>query len=169
MADDRKNTDLTTVGIPDSTRNPSSLIPAGRQAALPQAESVTGIVQQLKEKRIKRRAAVKALEIATSAQLEVITRQVHEASRVKKTEATVVADQMLKELDLQFQKVLGELGVRNEAIRRATLAKINDETARDLREFANKDWPDFMREAAEELVKERWQRFVNRLLQDVED
>ena len=168
--DDHQKTDWTAVDALATTRAPRDLARAGsHDVIVSEPEGVTGIVQRLKERRIKRHAAVKALETATSAQLEVIAHQVQEAARVKKAEATVLADQLLKDLDLQFQQVLSELGVRNEAIRRATLTKLNDETARDLREFANKDWPDFMRQASIEMVTKRWQRFISRLGQDIEE
>lgn len=170
MPDDPQKTDWSRVNDVATGRNMSDLVPAGPGAlAVRQSANDKGVVQKLREGKIKRRAAVQALERAATVQLEVLSHQLHEAARVKKTEATVLAEQLLKGLDLQFQEVLSELGLRNEGIRLATLKKLNDETAKELKEFANKDWPDFMREASIALVTERWRRFLNRLSQDVEE
>ena len=170
MSDDLKKTDWSRVDDVATGRKLPDLVPAGDGAlAVRQSEGEKGIVQQLREGKIKRRAAIEALEKVASAHLEVLSHQLTEAARVKKTEATVLADQLLKGLDLQFQEVLSELGLRNEAIRSATLKKLNDQTARELAEFANKDWPDFMRDESIKLVKERWGRFLNRLRQDVDE
>ena len=170
MSDDPKNTDWSRVDDVATGRKLPDLVPAGPGAlTVRQSEGHKGIVQQIREGKIKRRAAIQALEKIASAHLEVLSHQLHEVARVKKTEATVLADQLLKGLDLQSQEVLSELGLRNEKIRRTTLKKLNDETAKELREFANKDWPDFMREASITLVTDRWSRFLSRLSQDVEE
>lgn len=171
MSDDPKKTDWSRVTDAAAGKTLPELVPTGPGAvAVRQAAAeTTGIVQQLKEGKIRRRAAVEALQKTAEVQLDVLSHQLQEAARVKKTEATVLAEQLLKGLDLQFQQVLSELGLRNEAIRAATLKKLNDQTAKELKEFTNKDWPDFMREASIKLVTERWQKFIHRLSQDVEE
>ena len=70
-------------------------------------------------------------------------------------------------LDLQFQEVVQALGLRNEAIRRDTLKKLNDETARDLKEIMNRDWPDFMKNETINAITRRWDQFLKNLMKDV--
>ena len=58
MSDDPKKTDWSEVNDLATGRNLPDVVPANPRAVMvPEAESVKGIVQQLKEQRIKRRAA----------------------------------------------------------------------------------------------------------------
>lgn len=170
MTDDSKKTDWTLVEGTGPTRNLPELIPPGRETPPPPtSKSVGGVLQQLKEGQIKRKAAIHELDAIMSTQLDVLTHQLLEASKVKKAEATVTSDKLLKELDLQFQEVVQALGLRNEGIRRETMIKLNDQTASDLRAIMDKDWPESMKEDTIEAIKARRTRFMHNLAKDVVD
>lgn len=168
MIDDLKKTDWSRVDRSGSGRNLPEVIPTDPEALAPApSQTVGGVLQRLKEGKIVRQAALQELEVITTARLNVLTHQLQEAAKVKKTEATVTADRFLKELDLQFQEVVQALGIRNEAIRRETMKKLNDETARDLEEIINKDWPDFMKNETIDAINRRWHQFLGNLMKDV--
>ena len=167
MIDDLKKTDWSRVDRSGSGRNLPAVIPTDPGALAPApSQTVGGVLQRLKEGKIVRQAAVQELEVITTARLNVLTHQLQEAAKVKKTEATVTADRFLKELDLQFQEVVQALGIRNEAIRRETIKKLNNETARDLEEIINKDWPDFMKNETIKAINRRWYQFLGNLMKD---
>ena len=168
MTDNPKETDWSRVDRSGPGRNLPEVIPTGPEVLAPApSQTVGGVLQRLKEGKIVRKAAVQELEVITTARLDVLTHQLQEAAKVKKTEATVTTDRFLKELDLQFQEVVQALGIRNEAIRRDTLKKLNDETARDLKEIMNKDWPDFMKTETIDAINCRWRQFLMNLMKDV--
>ena len=168
MTDDLKKADWSRVDRSAPGRNLPEVSPTGPEVLAPApSQTVGGVLQRFKEGKILRNTAIQELEKITTARLDVLTHQLQEAAKVKKTEATVTADRFLKELDLQFQEVVQELGIRNEAIRRETLKKLSDETARDLQEIMNKDWPDFMKNEIIDAIKSRWRQFLGNLMKDV--
>ena len=168
MIDDPKKTDWSRVDHSAPDRNLPEVIPTGPEVLAPApSQTVGGVLQRLKEGKIVRKAALHELEVIATARLDVLTHQLQEAAKVKKTEATVTADRFLKELDLQFQEVVQALGIRNEAIRRETLKKLSDETSRDLKEIVNKDWPDFMKNETIDAINHRWRQFLRNLMKDV--
>lgn len=170
MTDDSKKTDWSRVDRTVSSRDLPAVVPVAGEALTPSApEAVGGVVQRFKEGKIKREATIQKLQAMAAAQFDVLSHQLREASKVKKAEATVTAERFLKEIDLQFQEVAQQLGVRNEAIRRETLKTLSDETARDLQEIQNKDWPDFMVDTTVEAIKTRWNKFVADLMKDLGD
>ena len=168
MTDDPKKTDWSRVDRSGPVRNLPEVIPTDPEVLAPApSQTVGGVLQRLKEGKIVRKAAVQELEAITTARLDVLTHQLQEATKVKKIEATVTADRFLKELDLQFQEVVQGLGIRNEAIRRETMKKLNDDTTRDLKEIMNKDWPDSIKNETIDAITYRWRQFLRNLMKDV--
>ena len=99
MTDDLKKTDWSRVGRSGPGRNLPKVIPTDLEVLAPApSQTVGSVLQRLKEGKIVRKAAVQELEVITTARLDVLTHQLQEAAKVKKTEATVTADRFLKEL-----------------------------------------------------------------------
>ena len=128
------------------------LVPT-RDSALPTTpaigipESGSGIIMKWKEKKLSRKATLKALEAHYSSQLDALTYSLTKAVQVQKARADVIAEEYLKELDARQLEMLAELGLRNKDTRERALLKLTDTTAARVKEVQEKDWP-------EQLVKD---------------
>ena len=169
MDDAPKKRDWSTVNQMLDKREPlpvhadTSVVP---DVTTPKADAVQGLVQQMKAGAVQRRAALDQMKALTKSQLEVFTHQLQNAARVKKVESTVLTEQFLQKLDHDYNEILSQLRLRNEAFRRDTLKKLGDETAKDLEEIATKDWPDWMIKKSLEMVETRYNKFLDKLFED---
>lgn len=169
MAQDPEKTDWSKVNALTRPDNSNELVSQSSIPQSPTPESMQGVITRLRANGIQRKAALEAMKAATSARLEVFNHQLQEAVKTKKAEATMLTDQVLADLDGQYQAFLSEIGVRNEAVRNDTLKKLGDETARSLKEIQGKDWPDFMITETIKVITDRYNKFLDRLRGELTD
>jgi len=122
---------------------------------------------KFRERKISRKAALKALEASYNSQLDALTHSLVKAVQVQKTRADVVAEEYLKELDARHMEVMDELGLRNKETRERTLVTLTDQTVAKIKEVQAKDWPPSMiADTMNELHKLR-KRFIAEMMKEV--
>jgi hypothetical protein len=137
---------------------PASIQPPPEPVAKPD-----GVVTQYKANKITRRAALEHLEVWYKAQLEVARHRLTEVARVRKAEATQLAEQFLHSINSQHLQFLAELGLRNEDARNRAFLALGDQTSNALREIQERDWPPQMIESTIQAVMDRYSRFFAKL------
>lgn len=141
-------------------------LPAALNLSVPAEETSRGILMKFRERKISRKAALKALEASYNSQLDALNHSLVKAVQVQKTRADVVADEYLKELDARHMAVMDELGLRNIETRAQTLLKLTDQTVAKVKEVQERDWPQPMiEETVNELFKLR-KRFIAEMMKE---
>ena len=141
-------------------------LPVALNLSVPAEETSRGILMKFRERKISRKAALKALEASYNSQLDALNHSLVKAVQIQKTRADVVADEYLKELDARHMAVMDELGLRNIETRAQTLLKLTDQTVAKVKEVQGKDWPQPMiEETVNELFKLR-KRFIAEMMKE---
>jgi hypothetical protein len=152
----------------ESTGGELSVRPAMPIAApIPDAKAVQGILAQWKSNNLERSAALAALKENYSSQLDVLKHCLTAAARVKKTQADVMAEEYLKELDARHLEVLTEIGLRNKDTREKALLELTDRTVEKLREVQGKDWPEALIEDTIQKLLGLRERLVAEILEEL--
>jgi translation elongation factor EF-Ts len=126
-----------------------------------------GAIAQFKHNKLQRKFALQHVEAWYEGQLESARHAVAEAIRVRKAEASKVAEQLLMAIDADHLKYLASLGIRNEGVRGEALTELGDQTNRILKEVESKNWPQKLIEETIEGVIQRHRKFFQRLMQDL--
>lgn len=126
-----------------------------------------GVIAKFKANAITRKATLRYLEEYYDRQLEAAQHQLVEVVRVRKAEATAVAEQMLESINSQQMQFLVEVGLRNEAVRQKALIALNDQTSATLKQILEADWPQALRTQAVDGILERNRKFFSKLMTDL--
>ncbi len=116
----------------------------------PDAENVAkpdGVIASFKANKIERRAALEHLEVWYKTSLDVAKHRLGEVARVRKAEATVIAEQFLQNLDQLHLQYLMDLGLRNEAARQKALLDRSSKRSKTGRPFPSTTkaaWPSWI-------------------------
>lgn len=141
-------------------------LPAVLNLSVPVEDTSRGILMKFRERKISRKAALRALEASYNSQLDALNHSLVKAVQIQKTRADVVADEYLRELDARAMAVMHELGLRNIETRAQTLLKLTDQTVARVKEVQEKDWPQPMiQETVNELFKLR-KRFIAEMMKE---
>jgi len=124
-------------------------------------------IAKFKANQIEKRAALRNIEIWYKGQIEAAEHAVKEAVRVRKAEATNVAERMLMEINEEHFRYLTSLGLRNEATRKKAMLELGDQTSMALKEIEGRDWPPQLIEQAMHAVMERQMKFFQKLMEDL--
>jgi hypothetical protein len=146
----------------DALQSPPAMPTAPDQFGKPE-----GIIASYKAAKVQREATLDYLRTWYREQLEVTKHRLAEAARVRKTEATVIAEQFLRELDQRHLEYLSDLGLRNVATRQDALAKLTDQTSGKLRELQERDWPPELQEQTIKGILDLHKRFFDRLMEEI--
>ena len=122
-----------------------------------------GIIMELKQGNIQRKAALEAMKMWHQGQLEVAEVQIAQAVRVHTTKARVEAEQFLARIDTEYLDYLGELGLRNVGKRQEMLVRLADQTTATLKEVQEADWPPTMKDQAVSKVMKMHEDFSDKL------
>lgn len=134
---------------------------------VPEMSAPQGILSEFKANRIKRKAAMAALQTHYDNQLDVLAHTLSKAALVEKSRADVTADHFLKELDAQHLEVLAELGMRNKQTREQSLIDLTEQTCQRIREVQEKDWPpQLVEETLQQLLGLR-KRYIAEILAEL--
>jgi len=127
-----------------------------------------GMIAQFKANKIQRNVALKHVEVWYEGRLEATRHAVTEAVRVKKAEATEIAERMLMALQFEHLHYLATLGLRNEAVLGKALTELGDQTTRLLAEVkSKKDWPPQIIERTLQNLVDRYHRFSEKIMTDL--
>jgi len=148
---------------------PASIQPPAEEVARPDGDTARpeGIVMQYRANQLAKKAAVQHLSLWYRAQLDVARHRLGEVARVRKAEATLLAEQFLQSINSQHLQFLTDLGLRSEETRNRALLALGDQTAQALREIQRRDWPASMIEVTINAVLERHQRFFEKLVREL--
>lgn len=136
-------------------------------APIPDAKAVQGILAKWRSNNLERGAALAALKENYTSQLDVLKHCLTAAARVKKTQADVMAEEYLKELDARHLEVLTEIGLRNKDTREKALLELTDRTVEKLREVQGKDWPEALIEDTIQKLLGLRERLVAEILEEL--
>ncbi len=142
-------------------------VPGALQGPANAVAKPDGIVANFKANKITRRAALEHLEVWYNAQLDVAKHRLAEVARVRKAEASLIAEQFLQSLDSQHLEFLIDLGLRNEATRHKAFKALGDQTAQTLKELEGRDWPEKLLEETIQGVIDRHRKFFAKIIQDL--
>lgn len=110
---------------------------------------------------------LKHVQIWYEGQLEAAKHAVEEAVRVRKAEASRVAERLLMEIDSEHVEYLLTLGLRNEGARSRVMIELNDQTSKTLREIEGRDWPPALIQQAIDGILERHRRFFQKVTEEL--
>jgi len=133
-------------------------------SSLPKPE---GAITQYKASKIGKKPALQHVEAWYKGQIEAVEHAVGEAVRVRKAEATKIAERLLLEINEEHFRYLTSLGIRNEKARHNAMLELGDQTSKMLREIEGRDWPPQLIEQAMRGVMERQRRFFEKLMEDL--
>jgi hypothetical protein len=124
-------------------------------------------IARFKANQIERKAALQNVAVWYQGQIEAAEHAVKEAVRVRKAEATKVAERLLMEINEEHFRYLMSLGLRNEATRQKAMLELGDQTSLALKEIEGRDWPPQLMEQAMHALMERQTRFFQKLMEDL--
>jgi hypothetical protein len=107
------------------------------------------------------------LEVWYRARLEVARHRLSEVARVRKAEATLLAEQFLHGINSQHLEYLTSLGLRNEEVRTRAFIQLSDQTAAALREIQSRDWPQPMLDRTVEAILDRHEKFFRKVAEEL--
>lgn len=175
MADAKDKTDWSTVGGILSKKETSQAVVTKAVQVLETQQNLPeppgfkpeGVIAQYKANKLQKKAALEAVEVWYAGQLEMARHAVTEAVRVRKAEASKVAEQLLMALDAEHLEYLASLGLRNVATRNQTLKELGDQTSQTMREIQERDWPPFMIEETLTGIIDMHRKFFARIMEDL--
>jgi hypothetical protein len=184
MASSESSTDWSTVDLVSQKRAsstslplhpdrplevPAAIQPPAEEVARPDGELARpeGVVMQYRANQLARKAALQHLNVWYRAQLDVARHRLGEVARVRKAEATLLAEQFLQSINSQHLQFLTDLGLRNEEARNRAFLALGDQTAKALREIQSRDWPASMLDLTIDAVLERHQRFFEKIAREL--
>jgi hypothetical protein len=126
-----------------------------------------GAIAQFKASQIGKRAVLKHVQIWYEGQLEAAKHAVGEAVRVRKAEASRVAERLLMEIDSEHVEYLLTLGLRNEDARSRAMIELGDQTSKTLKEIEGRDWPPALIQQAIDGIVERHRRFFQKITEEL--
>lgn len=128
-----------------------------------------GAIAQFKASQIGKKAALKHVQIWYEGQLEAARHAVTEAVRVRKAEASRVAERLLMEIGSEHVEYLNTLGLRNSDARNRVMLELGDQTSRTLKEIEGRDWPPPLIQQAIDGVWEKHRRFFQKIMEELGD
>jgi hypothetical protein len=128
-----------------------------------------GAIAQFKASQIGRKTALKHVQLWYEGQLEAARHAVAEAVRVRKAEASRVAERLLMEIDSEHVEYLLTLGLRNSEARSRVMIELGDQTSRALKEIEGRDWPPPLIQQAIDGVWEKHRRFFQKIMEELGD
>lgn len=137
------------------------------QVEMPSADGARGVLARYKANKLKRSAALEALEKTYAGQLDVLEHRIIEATRVKKAETHVQAEEYLKELDAQNLEVLAEIGLRNRETRERALIELTERTSATIAEVQEKNWPQALIEDTIEQLFALRRRLIREIMEEL--
>jgi hypothetical protein len=87
-----------------------------------------GAIAQFKHNKLQRKFALQHVELWYEGQLESARHAVTEAIKVRKAEASKIAEQLLMKIDADHLKYLASLGIHNEGVRGEAMTELGDQT-----------------------------------------
>ncbi len=105
--------------------------------------------------------------VMDSAQLDATKHQLSEVARVRKAQATVIAEQFIRALDQRHLEYLTSLGLRNLEVRQRALIEVGDQTTAMLRELETRDWPQHLIDKTIQSVVELHARFFEKIMAEL--
>jgi len=133
----------------------------------PSLQKPEGAITQFKANKIGKKAALKHIETWYNGQIEAAEHAVNEAVRVRKAEATKIAERLLLDINEEHFGYLTSLGLRNEAARHRAMLELGDQTSKMLKEIEGRNWPPRLIEQGMHGVMERQLRFFQKLMEDL--
>jgi hypothetical protein len=149
--------------VPRTLQSPSGPGPKPGGAPPDLIANPEGVVAQYKMNKIARKAAVQHLEVWYDQQLDIVKHRLMEVARVRKAEATLLAEQFLEGINAAHLQFLTDLGLQTNAARDRAIIALYDQTAHTLRDIQTRDWPPMLIEEAMNGVVERHRRFFRKL------
>jgi hypothetical protein len=137
------------------------------EAPHPSIQKPDGAITQFKANQIGKKAALKHVETWYNGQIEAAEHAVNQAVRVRKAEATKIAERLLLDINEEHFRYLTSLGLRNEESRHKAMLELGDQTAKMLKEIDGRDWPPQLIEQAMHGVMERQTKFFQKLMEDL--
>jgi len=126
-----------------------------------------GIIASYKAGKVQREAVIEYLRTWYSAQLDATKHQLSEVARVRKAQATVIAEQFIRALDQRHLEYLTSLGLRNLEVRQRALIEVGDQTTAMLRELETRDWPQHLIDKTIQSVVELHARFFEKIMAEL--
>jgi len=181
MVNDQSNKSDDPQVLPEKTdwtqtealmKNPSeSVTPASEEQAVQpmrtQLREPEGIIASFQAKKLKKRAALHAINHFYSAQLEVAKHTFEEAVRAKKADTELVTREFLDRLNERYIAHMTKLGISNVGVRNDAIVKLTDQLSATMREIQEKDWPEVLRKKALDGVTENFDRFFKKLMEEL--
>ena len=144
--------------VPDLSSAPGGKMPVGS----------AGLLAKLQSSTIERRAKVEMLKTWHEGELNLARHQIAEAVKVKKAEASGIAERILTQLDSDRIEFLRTLGLKNTGERQQALLELRKQTATQLAEIQDQDMPEQLLQSTIEGVIELDKRFFNKLLDELD-
>jgi len=149
--------------LPDKAHSGSPLTDSeGNTPLIPQT-----MLAQFQAGGIERRAAVEQLKAWHAGKLEIAEHAITEAVRVKKAEATGMAEQLLAQLDMERTQFLRSLGMENTGARQEALTELSVQTTAMLRDAQSQDMPDAVKDMNIRGIMQLYERFFDKLLDEL--
>jgi hypothetical protein len=126
-----------------------------------------GAIAQYKANQLGKKVALQQIAIWYRGQIEATEHAVNQVVRVRKAEATKIAERLLLEINEEHFRYLTSLGLRNETTRHKAMLELGDQTAQMLKEIDGRDWPPQLIEQAMHGVMERQNKFFQKLMEDL--
>ncbi|HJU29041.1 MAG TPA: hypothetical protein VJ718_07720 [Candidatus Binataceae bacterium] len=126
-----------------------------------------GAIAQFRASQIGRTAALRHVRTWYEGQLEAARHAVEQAIRVRKAEASRVAERLLMQIDSEHVQHLLALGLRSSEARNRVMLELGDQTSRTLKEIEDHDWAPQLVQEAICGVLEGHRRFFARIRQEL--
>jgi hypothetical protein len=157
----------------EAQKERQQLVPVEPTAALavpknmePDFTEEQGILATWKANRMKRRSALDILEQQYKARLELVKHDVMNQVKVGKTQISIRAEELLKELDAKHLAIVSQLDMRNVSIRLKMMQDATDMVVSQLADVEKKDWPVQLKEEVIAKAFELRQKFIERIMKE---
>jgi hypothetical protein len=122
-----------------------------------------GIIGKFKAGQIEKRAALNEIEALTGAQLEATTHALKRAVEVDRERVNLIAQRYIYQITEEYLGDMRAMGIHNYQARFETLLKLNDETAKLLKQAEAQDVPVAIRQRTVEAIMKKYEEFSKKL------
>jgi len=138
-------------------------VPASLSQSASGIQSPDGVIANFKANLIQRRAALQQIRAYADEQLNVVKHMLSEASRVRRTEITLKAEEFLRDLSARHLANLQQIGLQNIAMHNNVVEDLMNEVSKTLGQFSGADWPEALKQDAIGSVMKQYKRFLDQL------
>lgn len=126
-----------------------------------------GVIMEFKKGRVRKKHALEALRAWHQGQLTIAENQIKEAVKVHTAKARSKAEKYLAEIDQEYLRFLGELGLQNVNERQNMVIRLNEQTSKNLKQIMESDWPQPMKDKAIDRIREMHESFAEKLQREL--